>query len=116
MNHLLAASIGIVGAAVMFLPSVVAHLRHVQSFRNVSALNALAVLTLLCGVASVWFLFATAALWGIAAVIAIFDPRTNVQPGASPNVDPAERRADSGIRGGPASVSVCVEPRNGPRP
>ena len=58
MHYLFAASIGIAGAAVMFLASVVAHFRHTESFWSVSALNALAFLTVVCSMASAWFVLA----------------------------------------------------------
>jgi hypothetical protein len=105
MNYLLAASIGIVGAAIMFLPSVLGHLRHVRSFRNISAINALAALTLVGSLGSLWLLPATGLLWVWALVLAVACDRRSTQPAASPNGGPAERLGNSGVRGGPPSVS-----------
>ena len=105
MNYLLGASIGIVGAAIMFLPSVLGHLRHVRSFRNISAINALAALTLVGSLGSLWLLPATGLLWVWALVLAVACDRRSAQPTASPNGGPAERSGNSGVGGGPPSVS-----------
>ena len=63
MNYLLGASIGIIGAAIVFLPSVLRHLRRVRSSRNISVVNALAALKLVGSLSSLWLLPATVLLW-----------------------------------------------------
>ncbi len=105
MNYLLGASIGIAGAAIMLLPSVLAHLRHAQSFRNVSALNGLALVTLVSSLMSPWFLVATGVVWIWATALAVAGPKRNAQPAAPPNGGPATRSGDSGATVGPPSVS-----------
>jgi hypothetical protein len=105
MNALLAAIIGVAGAAVMFLPSVYAHLRGSLSFRNISALNALAVLTLVSSLASQWFLVATGGLWICAMVLAVTSPQRGAQPTAPSNSGPAAAVGDSRVSEGPPSVS-----------
>jgi hypothetical protein len=105
MNYLIGASIGIAGAAIMFLPSVLGNIRHVQSFRNISALNALAVLTLLCSLWSLWFLLATGVLWSWAAVLAAAGPKRSAQPATPPNGGPTAQFSNPDASEGPPSVS-----------
>ena len=105
MNYLLGASIGIAGAAIMFLPSVLGNIRHAQSFRNISALNALAVLTLLLSLWSLWFVLATGVLWSWAGFLAVASPKRSAQPTAPPNGGSATPVGDSGVTEGPPSVS-----------
>ena len=53
----------IIAALLFFVPSMIAQRRRVRSFRSISALNALMMLTLLAGFAWTWLLWATGALW-----------------------------------------------------
>jgi hypothetical protein len=105
MNYVLGATVGIVGAAIMFLPSVLAHLLHVRSLRNISAINALAALTLVGSLGFLWLLPATGLLWLWALVLAMVCDRRSSQPAASPNGGPAQPLGNSGAGGGPPSVS-----------
>ncbi len=105
MSYLPGIMICILGAAVMFLPSLVGHFRHSGAVRNISALNALALLTLVCSLASAWSLLATGVLWAAALVLALVSPRLSAQPGAAPSGGPAEPLGNSGVSGRPPSVS-----------
>jgi hypothetical protein len=78
-----AAVLGFAGAVLMFLPSLMAHLRHARSFRSVAALNALGFLTLACSFASLWFLVATGTLWVFSTVLAAVSPRLGAQQDGS---------------------------------
>jgi len=77
-NPYCAMGIGLVVALVLFLPLLIAHVRNVRSSRNIAALNALAVLSLVCAMASVWFFWGVVVLWSAATVLAAVDSRSDV--------------------------------------
>ncbi len=104
MNYLLGTSIGIGVAAILLLPSALGQIRHAQASRAISALTALAALTLVCGVKFPWFLLATGVLWGWGMVLAAASPRRSAQP-ASANSGRATSAGDPGASEGPPSVS-----------
>lgn len=104
MNYLLGAAIGIAGAAIMFLPSVLAYLLRVRSLRNISAINALAALTLVGSLSFLWLLPATGLLWLWALVLAVAGDRRSPQPTVSPNGGRTVSPGHSEVGGGPPSV------------
>jgi hypothetical protein len=105
MSYILATCVCILGAGFFFLPSLIGHFRRAAAIRNISALNALALLTLVCSLASSWSLLATGAVWVAALAMALGGRKLIAQPGASPNGGPTEPFANSGVGGGPPSVS-----------
>ena len=76
-NRLFLGGIGIAVALALFVPSIVGHLRRARSIRTVAAFNALACLTSACILASLSFVWVTAAIWLIALVLALISPATS---------------------------------------
>lgn len=111
MNYVLAAQyvlatiVCIVGAAVFFLPSFLGHFRHAAAIRNITALNSLALLTLVCSFALWWSLLATGVIWGTALVLALGRRRLIAQLGSAPNGGSAAPLGKSGASSGRPSVS-----------
>jgi hypothetical protein len=105
MTYPAATSICVLAAGVFFLPSFIGHFRHAACIQNISALNALALLTLVCSLASSWSLLATGVVWGAALVMALTGRKSSARPSASPNGGPATHSGNTVAGGGPPSVS-----------
>jgi len=75
---------------ILAAPSILAFCRHVRQFWRIMALQALAYLTLVCGLGSVGalallgFLGSTVLIWVLALVWAMVSPATSAEPLSSP--------------------------------
>ena len=58
-----AAIVGIIGATLFFLPSILVHIRSARSASSIMEVNALMMVTFVCILMARWFLWATLLLW-----------------------------------------------------
>ena len=58
-NPAVGVAVVVLGSIVLFVPTIVAHLRRIRAFRSVSALNALTLMLVVCFPVAGWF------FWGL---------------------------------------------------